>query len=91
MITLKQAREIMNKGDEFSIRYCSLDVNRKTGGEVVELTGVKLLNPLGNVEVLKGTSNGPKRNYVRVKLANEDIRIIHWLLIEKLNGQSVTL
>lgn len=97
-LELREAIAIMESGEWFSCRFITADVNKGTGGKVIELAKARILRG----ELKKKTSVPGKHaaddsrdarhsfNVTRnLELQNKQIRKVHPILITHINNQPV--
>lgn len=92
MLSLVQALEIIESGQEFDLRFIKANTALKQGGEVCEFNSVKITRvPVRGTasEKLPGRSKAPSHhaNFTRnVMLPNGGIRSFHPLLVTHINN-----
>lgn len=97
MIKLKEAILQIRSGQPFDLEVCSLDINRKTGGERKVYTGAILSTAQPRMKQTEGAAAEKQRRYhgtnltMNIALPNGDIETIHTPLIESFNHNQVIL
>ena len=103
LITLSEVREKLILGQKIDIVFCTYDQKRQTGGDREELLQVMSTNPVQlkverkkKSDVLEQEKEKKNPNHqfngtVNLRLQNGDIRKVHWILIEKVNGKQVVI
>ena len=103
LITLSEVREKLILGQKIDIVFCTYDARRNTGGDREEIFQVISTSPqqlkvertkkadIVEQEKIKKNPNHQLNGTVNVRLQNAEIRKIHWILIEKVNGKQVVI
>ncbi len=102
-VTLKEAIEFLESSQWISLRFITADVNKGTGGKVLEFTKCRIargyndksqpLPQLGySVQGEEGVRRNPNHSYNftrNIELPNKQLRKVHPLLITHINSQAV--
>ena len=101
-ITLKEALDWMDSGEEFSISFITCDVRKGTGGELIHVEKAVKANWLSPADLKKQAHLQPQSRILKkdprhfenstrnIRLvSNSEIRKVHIRLIRKFNGKTV--
>ena len=99
LVTVLDQMEMMdpdNKPRKFDIKFVTADMNRKTGGEIIEIKNARKCIGERNKEIIYGSGSRPSRkpdhykNSTRnILCENGQIRKVHIRLIIEFNGKKV--
>lgn len=104
--TLTDVRKEMLTGNAFDIMYCTYDQRRGTGGERVSVRKCLLFatpeerqqiapQPQGSAgdgkeRIVKNPKHAA-HNTFNIRLQNNEVNKVHWLLIEEFNNHKVVM
>lgn len=93
MLRLQDALDLMKKDEPFDVTYVSANKTKKTGGEFIELKGVRLnkfqKEPRETKTAITKPANETQNEIRNFLLPNGQIRKAHIRLITTFNGQPV--
>lgn len=104
--TLTDVRKEMLTGNPFDFTYCTYDEKRHTGGERVSIRKCLLFASPEEREIItpqaqQSAGDGKKRvtknpsheahNTFNIRTQNNEVKKVHWLLIEEFNNCKVVM
>lgn len=102
MLTLKEAIRELESGQWCSLRFITADVNKGSGGKVLELAKCRIArvrtntttasSPVPFADGAMGVSKNPNHGYHftrNVELPNKQLRKVHPILITHFNGEAL--